>query len=127
MFAVGLLTPNCHAATAQTRCSVPPGTGLFDHLVGAADQRKRHAKPKRFGRAQIDYETLFTDPRWEADDIAYRDRCGAPALVSRSDARCFAPVYDTRQIVPPVSSAISNDPSFMTASAAGRPHTSARC
>jgi hypothetical protein len=36
-------------------------------------------------------------------------------------------VYDTRQIVPPVSSAISNDPSFIIARAAGRPQTSARC
>jgi len=41
--------------------------------------------------------------------------------------RTFCPVYDTRQIVPPVSSAISSDPSFITAKAAGRPHTSARC
>jgi hypothetical protein len=33
--------------------------------------------------------------------------------------------YATRQIVPPVSSAISSEPSRATASAAGRPHTSA--
>src|SRR4029453_12537796 len=37
-----------------------------------------------------------------------------------------APEYDTRQIVPPVSSAISSAPSLATASAAGRPQTSAR-
>src|SRR5262245_28535000 len=36
------------------------------------------------------------------------------------------PVYETRQIVPPVSSAMSSAPSLATASAAGRPHTSAR-
>ena len=50
-----------------------------------------------------------------------------PVVVSRSEARSLGPVYDTRQIDPPVSSAISSDPSFITARAAGRPHTSARC
>src|SRR5262249_13009451 len=49
---------------------------------------------------------------------------GVPSSAAYSD---FCPVYDTRQIVPPVSSAISSDPSFITARAAGRPHTSARC
>jgi hypothetical protein len=50
-----------------------------------------------------------------------------PVVVSRLDARSLVPVHDTRQIVPPVSSAISSDLSFITAKAAGRPHTSARC
>ena len=50
-----------------------------------------------------------------------------PVVVCRLDARSLIPVYDTRQIVPPMSSAISSDPSFITAKAAGRPHTSARC
>ena len=44
-----------------------------------------------------------------------------PVVVARS----LVPVYDTRQIVPPMSSAISSYPSFITAKAAGRPHTSA--
>src|SRR5690349_13229726 len=36
------------------------------------------------------------------------------------------PLYEMRQIVPPVSSPTRSEPSFATASAAGRRHTSAR-
>ena len=58
---------------------------------------------------------------------AYRQtryRCSASVGASRLDAHSFAPVSATRQIVPQVSSATSSEPSFRTAGAAGRPHTS---
>src|SRR5437899_4000412 len=49
---------------------------------------------------------------------ARKSTCDSPALQGRVKRQCV-----TRQIVPPVSSEISSDPSLATAIPTGRPHT----
>src|SRR5215510_1059850 len=46
---------SCQEATYASQQTAP----LFDHLVGAADQRQRKSEAKRLGRLEIDHELDF--------------------------------------------------------------------
>ena len=58
-------------------------TALFDHLVGAGEQRGRHGETERFGRLEIDHQFEFS---W----LLHRQVGGFLALEDAIDIDCGA-------------------------------------
>jgi hypothetical protein len=54
--------PACPSCAQQQTRAVQQITSLFDHLVGAGEQRRRHAEAKRFSSLEVDYEIELLRP-----------------------------------------------------------------
>ena len=46
--------PNCCSAVSGVMCHIRKSPRLFDHLVGAGDERRGHFNAKHFGGLEID-------------------------------------------------------------------------
>ena len=59
------LPPKADMCSATRRCPLCANSGhaarktLFDHLVGARKQRRRHSKAERLGGLQVDHQFVF--------------------------------------------------------------------
>jgi hypothetical protein len=51
-----------NVSKVPTTDSVQQITSLFDHLVGAGEQRRRHAEAERFSSLEVDYEIELLRP-----------------------------------------------------------------
>ena len=67
----------------MSRCS--RATSLFDHLIGAGDERRRYFKAKCFGGLQIDHQL-------ELRRLLHGEVCGSRTLEDSINIDCCATV-----------------------------------
>src|SRR6266436_406269 len=72
-----------HNKICQKRLNAPQQTtwrlhALFDHLVGAAEQREWHREPKRLGGLQV-------EDQFDLGELLHRQRGGILALENATD------------------------------------------
>ena len=112
------------ATGTWTRFGSGPGSGIANPVQTSRIECNKTERRRTEARAAVD-GNLLTANAWAACVVFCCSKSGVPLHPGWRTDRLQGSARAVQ--VPPVSSAPKSEPSLASASAAGRPHTSARC